>query len=161
MYLQSTSRQVDCYFQKAWTDQHEPKCFQSKIVRLIICTFCRSVRTNVGLSWLYLPLRQVDCYLLQNLDQSKRKKMCSKDNGLADNKHDAAFNLIPGIKTVTAKQYARCDITPRKKSWRTVCTCGRKFYTYGRVTHSVRPTQSYLFTLPAQQKAYCPYWTGP
>ena len=38
-----------------------------------------------------------------------------------------------------------------EKTWRTVCTYGRTFYTYGRVSHRVRPTQSYLFALTAKK----------
>ena len=90
----------------------------------------------------------------KNLDRSKRNKMCSKDNDLAFDKHEASFNLVPKMFfALAANQFAHHHTTRPKKSWRTVCTYGSKVYTYGRVSHRFRPTQSYLFTLTAEKRA--------
>ena len=94
----------------------------------------------------------------EKLGPMKRNKMCSKDNDLAVDKHEAAFNVVPTMFfALSANQYAHHHTTRPQKSWRTVYTYGTKFYTYGRVSHRFRPTQSYLFTLTAEKRAYCPY----
>ena len=81
--------------------------------------------------------------------------MCSTDNCLADDKHKATFNLVLKKKNaLEAKLYADPLRSGYEKRFRTVCTYGRQIFTYSRVSHRIRPTQSYLFTLTAQNSAY-------
>ena len=95
----------------------------------------------------------------KNLRGSKRNKMCSKDNDSADDKHEATFDLV-AHKKMHYRQ-TLCRELDFEKRCCTVCTCGKKEFPYGRVSHRADPTQSYLFTLTAQNRAYCPCWTGP
>ena len=73
-----TSQQVDCYFQKTWTHQYEPKCVWYRIFRLTIRTQYRSIWTNVGLSGPYLLSWQVDCYPLKTWTDRNETKCVRK-----------------------------------------------------------------------------------
>ena len=84
----------------------------------------------------------------KNLDRSKRNKMCSKDNSLADHMHAATIDLVAKIFfALTSNHFVDHHATLPENPWRKVCTYVRKFCTYIRVSHRVRPTQSYLFAL--------------
>ena len=99
----------------------------------------------------------------KNLDRSTRNLLWSIDIYLPYNMHVMPIQLVHKKKL---DWYGQPEgllhlWTPPPLPCRTVSTYGLFCCTYGLVSHGVRPTQSYFFTLTAYFRTYCPYWPRP